>query len=570
MDIFSSLAGGLAAVMTVQNILLLAAGVSIGMIVGVMPGLGPSAGLAILLPLTFGLDPTGAIVMLAAVYYGAMYGGTITSVLINTPGESATVASTFDGYPLAKQGRAGPALVMAAVASFVAGTVGAVLISFFAPLTASVAKTFGPPELFLVTVAGLLTLIVIVGKNRWLGVLSALIGFGIATVGIDVGVGEQRYTFGSSELINGIDFIPVAIGLFGIGEVLHTLWRGGHLENIGFKAVSVRDRSFWPTRRDFKETNGSMARGSLLGFFVGTAPGAGATVASLMSYNLEKSVSKTPEKFGKGAMAGLTGPEAANNGASSGAMVPLLTLGIPGSGATAVLLAGFLMWGLQPGPLLMQQNPEFAWGLIASMYLGNVMLLLVNIFMIPAFASVARIPFRLLAPIVIVLCAFGTFTVNGSIIEVGVMLACGVLGFYMRRFGMSPAALVIALVLGPLAEETLRQTMVVSGGDMSIFVERTTSMWLLVTIAVLLLLPVLSPLIKRMVQFRVRDLGRRRREQAREEARNETPPAGSEAPHQEPVEGSAGVDTVDDPEPHPVGAPRADGRRPTDDGKDAT
>jgi putative tricarboxylic transport membrane protein len=564
-DIFSSLAGGLAAVMTVQNILLLAAGVSIGMIVGVMPGLGPSAGLAILLPLTFGLDPTGAIVMLAAVYYGAMYGGTITSVLINTPGESATVASTFDGYPLAKQGRAGPALVMAAVASFVAGTVGAVLISFFAPLTASVAKTFGPPELFLVTVAGLLTLIVIVGKNRLLGVLSALIGFGIATVGIDVGVGQQRYTFGSSELINGIDFIPVAIGLFGIGEVLHTLWRGGHLENIGFKAVSARDRSFWPTRQDFKETNGSMARGSLLGFFVGTAPGAGATVASLMSYNLEKSVSKTPERFGKGAMAGLTGPEAANNGASSGAMVPLLTLGIPGSGATAVLLAGFLMWGLQPGPLLMQQNPEFAWGLIASMYLGNVMLLLVNIFMIPAFASVARIPFRLLAPIVIILCAFGTFTVNGSIIEVGVMLACGVLGFYMRRFGMSPAALVIALVLGPLAEETLRQTMVVSGGDLGIFVERTTSMWLLVTIAALLLLPVVTPVIKRMVQFRVRDLGRRRREQAREESRRESPTSADSA-----AEGSeqSVVDASDEPEPHPVGAPRAGGQWPTD-GKDA-
>lgn len=525
MDIFNNLAGGMAAVLTAQNLLLLLAGVTIGMIVGVMPGLGPSAGLAILLPLTFGLDPTGAIVMLAAVYYGAMYGGTITSVLINTPGESATVASTFDGFPLAKAGRAGPALVMAAVASFVAGTVGAVLISFFAPMTASVARTFGPPELFLVTVAGLLTLIVIVGKNRMLGVLSALIGFGIATVGIDVGVGQQRYTFGSSELINGIDFIPVAIGLFGVGEILHTLWRGGHLEHIGFKAVSVRDRAFWPTGADYRESRGSMVRGSFLGFFVGTAPGAGATVASLMSYNLEKSVSKTPEKFGKGAMAGLTGPEAANNGASSGAMVPLLTLGIPGSGSTAILLAGFLMWGLQPGPLLMEQNPDFAWGLIASMYLGNVMLLLVNIFMIPAFASVAKVPFRLLAPIVIILCSFGTFTVNGSIIEVGIMLACGVLGFYMRRFGMSPAALVIALVLGPLAEETLRQTMVVAGGDPRIFVERTTSLWLLVIIAALVLLPVLSPLVKRIVQVQVRDLGRRRRQHERVERRRTDIPA---------------------------------------------
>jgi putative tricarboxylic transport membrane protein len=515
-DVFSSLGEGILAILTVQNILLLAGGVTVGMIVGVMPGLGPSAGLAILLPVTFGLDPTGAIVMLAAVYYGSMYGGTITSVLINTPGESATVASTFDGYPLSRQGRAGPALVMAAIASFIAGTIGAILISFFAPAMASVARTFGPPELFLVVIAGLLTLIVIVGKNRMLGVLSALIGFGLATVGIDVGVGQQRYTFGSSELINGIDFVPVAIGLFGIGEILYTLWRGGHLENIAFKAVSIRNRDFWPSRKDYKESTGSMFRGSFLGFVVGTAPGAGATVASLMSYNLEKSISKTPEKFGKGAMAGLAGPEAANNGASAGAMIPLLTLGIPGSGATAVLLAGFLMWGLQPGPLLMDQNPEFAWGLIASMYLGNIMLLAINVFMIPTFASVARVPFRMLGPIVIVLCVLGTLTVNGSIIEVGIMLACGVLGFFMRRYGMSPAALVIALVLGPLAEETLRQTMVVFGGDWSIFLDRTTSRWLLIGIAALLLIPMINPIVKRIVRVRVTDVGRRRREHERE------------------------------------------------------
>lgn len=515
MDVFSSLAGGIAAIVSVQNLLLLAGGVSLGMIVGVIPGLGPSAGLAILLPLTFGMEPTGAIVMLAAVYYGSMYGGTITSVLINTPGESATVASTFDGYPLAKKGRAGPALVMAAVASFVAGTLGAILMSFFAPATAAVARSFGPPELFLVVVAGLLTLIVIVGKNRMLGALSALLGFALATVGIDVGVGSQRYTFGSTELINGINFIPVAIGLFGIGELLYTMWRGGHLENIGFKAVSIRSRDFWPNKKDYRDSTGAITRGSFLGFFVGAAPGAGATVASLMSYNLEKSVSKKPEKFGKGAMAGLAGPEAANNGASAGAMVPLITLGIPGSGATAVLLAGFLLWGLQPGPLLMEQNPDFAWGLIASMYLGNVMLLVINIFMIPAFASVARVPFRILAPVVIVLCTFGTFTVHGSIVEVGIMLACGVLGFYMRRFGMSPAALVIALVLGPLAEETLRQTMVVAQGDWSIFLQRTTSMWLLVIIGVLLLLPLVGPLIKRIVRVRVRELGYRRRRRER-------------------------------------------------------
>ena len=418
MDVFDNLAAGIMAVLTPGNMLLLLAGVMLGMIVGVMPGLGPSAGLAILLPLTFTMDPTGAVVMLAAVYYGAMYGGTITSVLINTPGESATVASTFDGYPLAKAGRAGPALVMAAVGSFVAGTVGAILISIAAPVTASVAASFGPPELFLVVVLGLLTLVVIIGGNRLLGALSALIGFAIATVGIDIGTGQQRYTFGSVELINGIDFIPVAIGLFGVGEILHTLWRGGHLEKLGYFNVSARSRGFWPSKKDYRESAGPIARGSLLGFFVGATPGAGATVASLMSYNLEKSVSKTPEKFGKGAMAGLAGPEAANNAASSGAMVPLLTLGIPGSASTAVLIGGFMMWGLQPGPLLMDQNPEFAWGLIASMYLGNVMLLLVNIFCIPAFASIARVPFRVLGPIIVVVCVLGTFTVSGAVVSV--------------------------------------------------------------------------------------------------------------------------------------------------------
>ncbi|MCV2491161.1 tripartite tricarboxylate transporter permease [Geodermatophilus sp. YIM 151500] len=496
MDVFNDLGQGIAALLTVQNILLLGAGVMIGMVVGVMPGLGPSAGLAILLPLTFSLDPTGAIIMLAAVYYGAMYGGTITSVLINTPGESATVASTFDGYPLAKQGRAGPALVMAAVASFIAGTLGAVLISIAAPAMASVAASFGPPELFLIVILGLLTLIVIVGKNRLLGAVSALIGFGLATVGIDIGGGQQRYTFGSTELINGIDFIPVAIGLFGVGEVLHTLWVGGHLEKLAYFSVKARAKGFWPTRKDFRESNGSMLRGSLLGFAVGTAPGAGATVASLMSYNLEKSLSKTPEKFGKGAMPGLAGPEAANNAASTGALVPLLTLGIPGSASTAVLIGGFLMWGLQPGPLLMEQNPEFAWGLIASMYLGNVMLLIVNIFFIPVFASIARVPFSFLAPMILVVCILGTFTVNGSIIEVGIMLACGVLGFFMRRYGMSPAALVIALVLGPLGEETLRQTLLISDGSFGIFLERTTSVVLLAIMAFMISVPWLVPAAK--------------------------------------------------------------------------
>jgi putative tricarboxylic transport membrane protein len=510
----SDLMTGIATLLTLQNLALLVGGVLIGMIVGVIPGVGPSAGLAILLPVTFGLDPTGAIVMLAAVYYGAMYGGTITSVLINTPGESATVASTFDGYPLAKQGRAGPALVMAALASFVAGTIGALLICFAAPVTAEFAKTFGPPEYFLIVMAGLLTVIVILRGNKLLGALSALIGFAIGTVGIDIGGGQQRYTFGSVELINGVDFIPVAIGLFAVGEVLHTLWRGGHLEKLDFFGVSARSRAFWPNRNDFRESVGPTLRGSFLGFGVGVTPGAGATVASLMAYNVEKSVSRTPEKFGKGALPGLVGPEAANNAASSGAMVPLLTLGIPGGGATAILLGGFLMWGLQPGPLLMEQNPEFAWGLIASMFLGNVMLLAVNVFCIPGFASIARIPFRILGPIVIVLCVLGTFAVNKSLVDVQIMLACGVLGFFMRRYGFSAAALVIALVLGPLAEESLRQTIVVSGGDLGVFFERGTSLGILIFIAFLLSIPLFKDPLGRASRRALQLVSLRRRAEA--------------------------------------------------------
>jgi putative tricarboxylic transport membrane protein len=497
MEILEHLATGVTTVLSPQNLLLLLLGVLVGMVIGVMPGLGPSAGIAILLPLTFTLDPTGAIVMLAAIYYGAMYGGTITSVLINTPGESATVASTFDGYPLARKGRAGPALVMAAVASFVAGTIGTVFISVAAPLLATVASRFGPPELFLLVLAGLLTLVVVIGKNRLLGGLSALMGFALATVGVDIAAGEQRYTFGSPELINGIDFIPVAIGIFGLGEVFHALHRGGHLERLGYFSVSARAKGFWPTRGDVAESRGPIMRGSVLGFFVGTTPGAGATVASLMSYSVEKSLSKKPERFGKGAMPGLVGPEAANNAASSGAMVPLLTLGIPGSASTAVLLGGFLMWGLQPGPLLMEQNPEFAWGLIASMYLGNAMLLLVNIFCIPAFASIARVPFRVLAPVIIVLCTFGTYSVNASMIDVAIMIGCGVLGFFMRRYGFSPAALVVALVLGPIAEESLRQTMIISHGSPDIFVQRPASVALLALMAGLVLLPVLLSRLRR-------------------------------------------------------------------------
>ena len=486
MDLFANLWLGFTVAVTPLNLAYLFAGVMIGMVVGIIPGFGPAAALAVLLPITFGMEPAGAVIMLAAIYYGSQYGGTITSILLNTPGESSSVASTFDGYPLAQQGRAGPALVMQAVASFVGGTFGVVLITLLAPPFAQLARSFGPPEFFLLVMMGLATLIVMIGGNWRLGLVSALIGFALGTVGVDLETGNSRYTFGSAELIGGIDFIPVAIGLFGLGELYYAFWSGLHVTGSGGVVRLEKGGRFWPELRDYVETRWSLARGSLLGFVVGVLPGAGATVASLMSYSIEKSVSRTPEKFGKGAMAGLVGPEAANNAASSGAMVPLLTLGIPGSAATAVLLAAFILWGLTPGPLLMAQKPEFAWGLIASMYLGNMALLALNIFAIPLFVQMIKLPYRLLAPSVIVICTIGTYSVNGSLIETWLMLAAGVAGFFMRLGGFSPAALVLALVLGPLAEQSLRQSLTISSGSFAIFVERPVSLTLLCLTAALL------------------------------------------------------------------------------------
>ena len=487
MEVLNHLLLGLSVALTPINLAYLFVGVMIGMIVGIIPGFGPSAGIAILLPITFGMDPTSAVIMLAAIYYGSMYGGTITSILLNTPGESSTVASTFDGYPLAKQGRAGPALVMQAVASFVGGTLGVILITVLAPLFSQVTRSFGPPEFFLLVMMGLSTLIVMVGGNWRYGVISALIGFALGTVGVDLETGQTRFTFRSAEMIGGIDFIPIAIGLFGLGELYYAMYTGLHLKGSGGIVRYDKERRFWPTARDFIDTRFSLVRGSFLGFVIGVIPGAGATIASLMSYSLEKSASRTPEKFGKGMMAGLVGPEAANNAASSGAMIPLLTLGIPGSASTAVLLAAFVLWGLTPGPLLMAQKPEFAWGLIASMYLGNVALLALNIFAIPLFVLMIKLPYRILAPAVILVCTLGTYSVNGSIIETWLMFAAGLVGFFMRLYGFSPAALVLALVLGPLAEQSLRQTLTISDSSFGIFLERPMSAWILgITAAVLI------------------------------------------------------------------------------------
>ena len=495
-DIVSHLAFGLSIAVTPTSLAFLVLGAFVGMIVGLFPGFGPAAGIAVLVPMTLGLDPTTAIIMLAGIYYGSMYGGTITSILINTPGESATVASTLDGYPLARKGRAGPALVMQAIASFIGGTIGVILISALAPLLADFAASFGPSEYFLIITVGLLLLTAMMGDDKLKGIISALIGFAVGTVGVDVMSGAQRFTFGSAELIGGIYFVAVAIGLFGIGELLHCIYTGQHRKSAQKIEVSFRSRDFWPSRKDYSDCRFTFFRGSTIGFIAGVLPGSGATLGSIVGYSVEKRLAKDPEKFGKGEMRGLVAPETANNAASAGAMVPLLSLGIPGSGATAVLLGAFMMWGLQPGPLLIVNDPGFVWGLVASMYLGNIILVAMSIFAIPLFVKFLDIPYVHVIPVIVLLCVVGAFTIHASIIETWLLFFAGILGFAMKLYGYSPAATVLALVLGSMAEETFLQSLIISNGTFDLFYERPISLVLCCLVVAVLILPLVVRIVR--------------------------------------------------------------------------
>lgn len=498
MDILQNMIDGFSVAITPMNLLFLLIGAFIGMVVGTIPGFGASAGIAILLPMTLSLDPTTAIIMLAGIYYGSQYGGATTSILINTPGDSAAVATTFDGYPMALQGKAGKALITQAIASFVGGFIGVILIYALAPLFTDVAMRFGPPEYFMLMAMGLLTLVWMTDESKLKGFISALMGLSIATVGVDVITGTPRYTFGSPELIDGISFIPVTIGLFGIGELFYRIYEGSHRENnMESINLSLRNKEAWPPLKELLANKFTFIRSSFIGFATGVLPGAGATIASFFAYSTEKKVSKTPEKFGKGHLAGLIAPEAANNAATSGAMVPLMTLGIPGSASTAILLGAFLMYGLQPGPLLMTTNPEFSWGIISSMYLGNVILLLINIVSIPFFLSIVKTPYKYMVPVIILLCLIGSYSLNHSFTETWILLIFGVIGFFMKLFGYSPAALVLALVLGPMAENTLRQSLIMSETGMGIFITRPVSLIFLIAIILIIVYPTFKKILKR-------------------------------------------------------------------------
>jgi putative tricarboxylic transport membrane protein len=461
----NALFNGFAIAMTPFNLLLMLVGVTLGVIIGVLPGLGGANGIAILLPLTFTMPPTSAIIMLSCIYWGALFGGAITSVLFNIPGEPWSVATTFDGYPMARNGKAGEALTAAFTSSFVGAFFAIVMITFLAPLVAKFALQFGPPEFFSVY---LLTFCSFVGMNKgspFKTISAMMLGFALATVGMDTVTGQLRLTFGNPELMRGFDFLIAVIGLFGIGEILLSMEEG-----LAFKgaAAKIRAKVVWETWKLLPKYWATSLRSCLIGCWMGITPG-GATPASFMAYGVAKRVSKDGDKFGSGKMEGIVAPETAAHAAGTAALLPMLSLGIPGSPTAAVLLGGLLIWGLQPGPLLFVEKPDFVWGLIASMYLGNLAGLFVVLTCVPLFASILRIPFSIIAPVIIVICAVGAYTVHNAMFDVWLMVGFGLLGYLFKKLDYPMAPMVLALVLGDRAEDSFRQSMLFSQGSLDIF-----------------------------------------------------------------------------------------------------
>ena len=465
MDELNNLFHGFAVAATLPNLGFMLIGIVLGVLIGVLPGLGGANGVAILLPLTFSMNPTSAIIMLSCIYWGALFGGAITSILFNIPGEPWSVATTFDGYPMAQQGRAAQALTAAFTSSFVGAIFAVLLITFLAPLVARFALKFGPAEFFAVQ---LLTFCSFVGLSKEppaKTIAAMMLGFALAAVGMDAVTGNLRMTFGFTELLKGFDFLIAVIGLFGIGEILLTMEEG-----LSFKGRSakIRLQVVWQTWRELLRHWKLFLRSVLVGCWMGVTPG-GATPASFMSYGIARRMSKQPDEFGQGRIEGVVAPETAAHAAGTSALLPMLTLGIPGSPTAAVLLGGLLIWGLQPGPMLFVEQKEFVWGLIASMYIGNVVGLIVVLTTVPWWAAILRIPFSIIGPVIIVICAIGAYTVNNSIFDVYVMLVFGVLGYLFKKLKYPLAPLVLALVLGDMAESSFRQAMLLSQGSLAIF-----------------------------------------------------------------------------------------------------
>jgi putative tricarboxylic transport membrane protein len=476
------------------NLFIATVGILLGTIIGVLPGLGGANGVAILLPLTFTMPPTSAIILLTSIYWGALFGGAITSVLFNIPGEPWSVATTFDGYPLARQGEGGPALTAAFTSSFVGAFFSIVLITFFAPVLAEIALKFGPPEFFAIQLLTFSSFVGLGGGNPLKSLISILLGFLMASVGLDIVTGQLRLTFGITDLMKGFDFIVAVIGLFGIGEILLSLEEGlrfhGAQARMNLKVVLDTWRILPKYARTF-------ARGSLIGFWMGFKPG-GATPASFMSYAFAKRFSKHPERFGKGELEGVVAPETAAHAAGVAAMLPMITLGIPGSPTAAVMLGGLIIWGLQPGPMLFKENPDFVWGLIASMYTSNIIGVLVVLAFVPFFAAILRVPFAILTPVIVVVCAIGAYAVSSRPIDIWYMLIFGVVGYVFKKLDYPIAPLVLALVLGDLSENALRQSLIMSQGSLAVFVTRPIAGVITAAAVFFLLMPVLTPWWRRL------------------------------------------------------------------------
>jgi putative tricarboxylic transport membrane protein len=494
--ILVSLGSGFAEAFQPLNLFMVFAGCLIGLLVGAMPGLGSVNGVAILLPVTFLVPPTAAIIFLAALYYGAMYGGAISSITLGIPGSSTAVATVFDGRPMAQSGRADQALMAAAIASFIGGTVSIVLFTLFAPPLAQFALRFGPQEEFALMLLAFATFIGLGGDDIPKTIFSILAGLVLASVGFDIISGQPRLIFFDLvELQRGIEFLVLAIGIYGIGEMLWTLesTRG----QVQMQSVKTGWRSLLKNLRMVREYINSTWLGSFLGFFVGTLPAAGATPASLMSYGIAKTFSKDPDSFGKGNVAGVAAPEAANNAASTGSMLPMITLGIPGSPTTAILLGGMIIWGLRPGPLLFTESPDFVWGLIGAMYIANVVTVILNLLLIPVFVRVLAMPFTILTPIIFVLCVIGVFATTDRMFDVWLMLLLGLAGYLMRKLNYPVAPAVLAIVLGPIAERSFRQSLISSQGDPMTFVERPISLVCILVAVALISYPLVSSLRRR-------------------------------------------------------------------------
>lgn len=487
MDILNHILFGFGVALQPVNLLFCFIGVLIGTLVGVLPGLGPVAAISLLLPATFHAPPVASIIMLSGIYYGAMYGGSTTSILVNIPGEAASVVTCLDGYQMARRGRAGAALGISAFGSFIAGTLGVVGLAFMAPPLAAMALKFGPPEYFSLMVLGLTVLTFLAGGSMLKSLMMACFGVVVGNVGLDLITAQPRFTFGLDVLLDGVGLVPVVMGLFGISEVLLNVE-----EKLSEREIFKTEfKGLLPTLQDWKDSIWPILRGSGLGFFLGILPGGGAVISSFVSYGVEKKVSKHPEEFGKGAIAGVAGPESANNSATAGAFIPLLTLGLPSNAVMAILLGALMIYNMPPGPRLITAHPNLFWGVITSMYIGNVMLLILNLPLIGLWVKILKIPYPILFPLILLFCLIGAYSLNTNPVEIGLMLIFGVLGYLMKKFKYDGAPLVLAMVLGPLMDNSLRQSLLMSGGGGMIFFTRPICLVIFGTVAIILLLPLL-------------------------------------------------------------------------------